>query len=151
MEIKGIDEKDNHIISLLRENGRMSYSDIGAEVGLSRVAVATRVKVLEEKGIIRGYTAVIDPHAAPEMMTYVVNFDIEPEHFDEVKALLNEQKELVSLFQTTGCCHLMAICVSRDTRTMKDYINGLFKSVPGLDRITYHTVLDVIKGSIIPE
>ena len=93
MEIKGIDEKDNHIISLLRENGRMSYSDIGAEVGLSRVAVATRVKVLEEKGIIRGYTAVIDPHAAPEMMTYVVNFDIEPEHFDEVKALLNEQKE----------------------------------------------------------
>ena len=45
----------------------------------------------------------------------------------------------------------MAICVSRDTRTMKDYINGLFRSVPGLDRITYHTVLDVIKGSIIPE
>ena len=70
MEIKGIDEKDNHIISLLRENGRMSYSDIGAEVGLSRVAVATRVKALEEKGIIRGYTTVIDPHAAPEMMAF---------------------------------------------------------------------------------
>ena len=151
MEIKGIDAKDNQIVALLRENARMSYSDIGSEVGLSRVAVATRVKVLEEKGIIRGYTAVIDPHAAQEMMAYVVNFDIKPEHFDEVKEQLTAQKELVSLFQTTGSCHLMAICVSRDTRTMKDYINSLFKSTPGLDRITYHTVLDVIKGSVIPE
>lgn len=61
MNIKGIDEKDNQIVTLLRKDARMSWSDIGDAVGLSRVAVATRVKALEAKGIIRGYTALIDP------------------------------------------------------------------------------------------
>ena len=57
MNIARIDEKDKRILELLSKDGRMTYSDIGEDVGLSRVAVAARVKVLEEKGIIRGYTA----------------------------------------------------------------------------------------------
>ena len=39
MKINGIDEKDNQIINLLLEDSRMSYSDIGDRIGLSRTAV----------------------------------------------------------------------------------------------------------------
>lgn len=52
MHINGIDEKDNEIINLLLKDARMSYSDIGEEIGLSRTAVKNRVANLEKNGII---------------------------------------------------------------------------------------------------
>ena len=65
MIIKGIDEIDNQLVNLLLQDGRMSYSDLAAAVGLSRTAVKTRVAALEKAGIIRGYKAVVDPLSAP--------------------------------------------------------------------------------------
>ena len=53
MEIKGLDRIDNKIINLLLENARFSFSEIGGIVGLSRTAIKNRVRVLEEKGIVK--------------------------------------------------------------------------------------------------
>ena len=57
MQYNGLDEKDNEIIRLLCENARLSYSEIGERIQLSRTAVKTRVSDLEEMGIILGYHA----------------------------------------------------------------------------------------------
>ena len=59
--LDGLDETDQKIVKLLIRNARMSYSDIGKQIGLSRVAVKLRVQALEQKGIIEGYTTIIDP------------------------------------------------------------------------------------------
>ena len=61
MFLDGLDEADRQIAELLIRNARMSYSDIGKAVGLSRVAVKARIKAMEERGIIEEYTTVIDP------------------------------------------------------------------------------------------
>ena len=73
MQIRGIDETDNRIINLLLEDGRMSYSDIAEKVGLSRTAVKARIAALERNGIIKGYKAIIDPQAAPEIPFHVLS------------------------------------------------------------------------------
>ena len=52
MAISGLDDVDNRIIELLRQNARLSYSDIGKAVRKSRVAVKTRIEQLEKNGII---------------------------------------------------------------------------------------------------
>jgi Lrp/AsnC family transcriptional regulator, leucine-responsive regulatory protein len=57
----GLDRIDNHILSLLRQDGRMSHAAIAKQVGLSGPAVHERVRKLEQAGVIAGYTAVIDP------------------------------------------------------------------------------------------
>ena len=49
---------DRRIIDLLREDGRMSYTDLGKAIGLSTSAVHQRVRRLEERGAITGYAAV---------------------------------------------------------------------------------------------
>ncbi|MGB5951184.1 MAG: Lrp/AsnC family transcriptional regulator [Ornithinimicrobium sp.] len=54
---------DRHIVTLLAEDARMSFTDLGKAVGLSTSAVHQRVKRLEKAGIISGYRATID-HAA---------------------------------------------------------------------------------------
>ena len=61
MFLDGMDEVDQKIVQLLIRNARMSYSDIGQQVGISRVAVKSRIKALEEKGVIEEYTAIINP------------------------------------------------------------------------------------------
>ena len=151
MHINGIDEKDNEIVNLLLKDARMSYSDIGEKVGLSRTAVKNRVAVLEKNGIIGGYRAVINPQESPEMMTFVVNIETKAEHFDEIKQLFANREETVTLIQTTGNCHLVAVCVSESVKTMRDFVNMVHKKAIGITYISAHSVLDVVKGSIIPE
>ena len=151
MYINGIDDKDNAIVNLLLKDARMSYSDIGAAVGLSRTAVKNRVAALEKSGIIGGYRVIVNPQESPEMMTFIVNIETKPEHFDTVKQALAQIPETVTLVQTTGNSHLMAICVSQDVKTMRALVNRLHKAVEGIHYVSAHAVLDVVKGSIIPE
>ena len=151
MHINGIDEKDNEIIRLLQNNARMSYSDIGKTVGLSRTAVSNRVASLENAGIISGYRAVINPQESPEMMTFLVNIEIKPENFEEARQIFADAPETVTLIQLTGSCRLAAICVSQDIKTMRSFVNNIYKSVSGILSISASSVLDVINGSITPE
>ena len=61
MFLDGLDALDQKIIGLLIENARISYSDIGQKVGISRVAVKARIQALEQRGIIEEYTTIINP------------------------------------------------------------------------------------------
>ena len=151
MIFHGLDDLDNIIVNLLLEDGRMSYSDIAEKVGLSRTAVKNRIKSLEESGIIKGYKAVINPENAPEMMTFVTNIETQAEHFEECKRIFAESEQTVTVVQTTGNCHLVAICLAPDVKIMRDFVNRIYKTVPGILSINAHSVLDVVKGSIIPE
>ena len=54
-----MDEKDKQILNLIKGNARMSYQEIGNELGISRVAAKKRVAKLERDGIIRGYNTYI--------------------------------------------------------------------------------------------
>jgi len=58
-----LDPIDFQILGLLQEDGRASHSAVAEAVGLSQPAVHERVKKLEKRGVIRGYTAIVDPEA----------------------------------------------------------------------------------------
>ncbi|MEV0565798.1 Lrp/AsnC family transcriptional regulator [Dactylosporangium sp. NPDC050588] len=58
-----LDPIDQQIIALLQEDARSSYADIGSQVALSAPAVKRRVDRLRSTGVIRGYTALVDPDA----------------------------------------------------------------------------------------
>ncbi|GLZ30592.1 AsnC family transcriptional regulator [Lentzea sp. NBRC 105346] len=58
-----VDTIDHRIISCLMSNARSSYAEIGKEVGLSAPAVKRRVDKLLDNGVLRGFTAVVDPEA----------------------------------------------------------------------------------------
>ena len=58
-----MEDLDREIVRLLTRDGRMSYTDLGRTTGLSTSAVHQRVRRLEERGVITGYAAVVDPDA----------------------------------------------------------------------------------------
>ena len=55
-----MEEIDQAIVRLLAGDGRMSYTDLGKATGLSSSAVHQRVRRLEQRGVIKGYTIVVD-------------------------------------------------------------------------------------------
>lgn len=149
MNINGIDKKDNEIISLLLKDARMSYSDIGDRVNLSRTAVKNRIANMESKGIISGYRVMINPQETTAMTTFIVSIETKPECFEEAKRLFASSPETVTLVQTTGKCHMTAFCIAKDVNAMRDFISRVYSDVGGIVSVNARSVIDVIKGNII--
>jgi Lrp/AsnC family transcriptional regulator, leucine-responsive regulatory protein len=68
-----VEEIDRQIVNLLARDGRMSYTDLGKATGLSTSAVHQRVRRLEQRGIIRGYVAVVDADAVGLPLTAFIS------------------------------------------------------------------------------
>jgi Lrp/AsnC family leucine-responsive transcriptional regulator len=67
-----MDAVDSEILRLLRGDGRLSWRDLGAEVGLSANAAADRVRRLRRAGVVTGFTALVDPAAGGRRLEAVV-------------------------------------------------------------------------------
>ena len=68
-----IEETDAEILRLLSQDGRMSFTDLAKQTGLSVSAVHSRVRRLEQRGVIRGYHADVDPEALDLALTAFVS------------------------------------------------------------------------------
>ncbi len=137
-------------MNLLLENARMSYSEMGEKVGLTRVAVKNRIKALEEKGVIKGYHAAIDPLVVPEMQTYIAFIQTEPGAYDEISEKLRNEKQIVMLCQTSGNCSLHAVCVAETIQEMRAFARRVRTENTGLIQFAAHAVLDILKGDLLP-
>lgn len=58
-----ISDTDARILSILQADGRRSYADLGVDLGMAGPSAHERVKKLEARGVIRGYSAVVEPRA----------------------------------------------------------------------------------------
>ena len=58
-----MEDLDRRLVGLLLADGRMSYTDLGKATGLSTSAVHQRVRRLEERGVVTGYTAQVSPES----------------------------------------------------------------------------------------
>ena len=150
MEITGLDAKDNAIIAMLRENARLSYSEIGEKIGLSRVAVKNRVKALEEKGVIKGYHAEIDPLALPEMLPFIAEITTDSPSFQTISERLVADRRVITLCETSIGCTLHAVCLAKSMEDLKWFLRQFRDDNPGVVRMYVYNIYDVKKGSVLP-
>jgi len=68
-----VEDLDRQIVRLLAQDGRRSFTDLAKETGLSVSAVHQRVRRLEQRGVLRGYHAAVDPDAIDLPMTAFVS------------------------------------------------------------------------------
>ncbi len=79
MFLDGLDDAGPEDCKLLIQNARMSYSEIGQQIGISRVAVKMRVQALEQKGIIEEYTTVINPQKISGAVSCYFEIETKPD------------------------------------------------------------------------
>jgi Lrp/AsnC family leucine-responsive transcriptional regulator len=97
-----VEETNRKILALLTGDGRMSFTELARKTGLSVSAVQQRVRRLEERGAIRGYTALIDPDEAGLPLTAFVS--IKP--FDPAAA--DDAPERLANLRAIEACHSVA-------------------------------------------
>ena len=94
---------DRRIIDLLREDGRISYTDLGKAVGLSTSAVHQRVRRLEERGIITSYTAHVDPAALGTPLTAFISVTpLDPRDPDDIPDRLRDIPQIDACYSVAG-------------------------------------------------
>lgn len=99
----GVEDLDRQILRLLAGNGRMSYTDLGKETGLSTSAVHQRVRRLEQRGVIRGYAAIIDYEAIELPLTAFISIKpIDPSQPDDSPDLLADVPEIEACHSVAG-------------------------------------------------
>ena len=98
-----MEELDRQIVQLLVSDGRMSYTDLGKATGLSTSAVHQRVRRLEQRGVIRGYAAVVDPEAVELPMTAFISVKpFDPSAPDDIAERLAGVPEIEACHSVAG-------------------------------------------------
>lgn len=98
-----MEEIDRRIITLLAKDGRMSFTDLARETGLSVSAVHQRVRRLEKRGVIRGYAALIDYDAIGLPLTAFVSIKpIDPAAPDDAPQRLEHLTAVESCHSVAG-------------------------------------------------
>jgi Lrp/AsnC family leucine-responsive transcriptional regulator len=106
-----LDAKDYAIIEALQEDGRIPLSELGRKIGLSQPAMSERVRRLEERGVITGYGARINPAALGLNMMAIIRLKTAHEHIRACLKQFNELPFIVEMHRVTGddCFVLKAI------------------------------------------
>ena len=98
-----MEKLDRRILSLLAKDGRMSYTDIGKETGLSTSAAQQRVRRLEQRGVIKGYRAILDPAELDLLVTaFVAIKPFDPSAADDAPQRLEKLPEVVACYSVAG-------------------------------------------------
>lgn len=147
MQIDGLDELDNKILSVIEKNARLSYSDIGKLVGLSRVSVKNRMDILQEKGIIEGYVTVINPTNLPEGRRFFLDVITEPDKFDEVVNNFAKYEIIRKIYAVTGESRFKAEGYAASNMKYKMFMVSVRMNLEGVKSITIQDVQYTIKDS----
>ena len=147
-----MDKLDQRILELIKDNARLSYSEIGKSVGISRVAVKKRMDAMENAGVIRGYRTVIDEEQAQEGIRYTIDIEALPEEYLNVVKTLQDDPKLEEIYSTTGECRIHCVGRSRSKSTMEAHVNYLFNHTKGIRKVSWHILMsDLRKGSVDAE
>ena len=98
-----LDDLDLRLLVLLVEDGRRSYADLARDTGLSTSAVHQRVRRLEQRGAVRGYTARVDPITAGLPLSAFISIQpIDPAAADDAPERLRHLPAIEACHSVAG-------------------------------------------------
>ena len=145
MFLDGLDELDQQIVKLLIRNARMSYSEIGQKIGISRVAVRSRVQALEQAGIIEEYTTVINPQKISGAISCYFEIETVQDTLPEVAALLEQNDTVTQIYRVTGKSKLHVHAVASSSEEMEELMYGTMDKLPGVVECSCNMIFSRIK------
>ncbi|MGI9253140.1 MAG: Lrp/AsnC family transcriptional regulator [Thermomicrobiales bacterium] len=123
--MNGVDQLDEQILASLQAQGRLTMKALAEQVGLSSPAMIERVRRLEERGVIAGYRAVIQPAALGRPITAMILVKVDRRSADDFIARIGEETAVTECHRITGdSSYLVKVHVS-DMAALEALIDGL--------------------------
>ena len=114
------------------------------KIGISVGTAYNRVKNLEEKGVLKGYTALIDPIKMGYGITAIILIQAEGAHLVEVEKEVAKLNNVVSVYDITGEFDIAVIARFKDSRRLNAFVKKVL-SMPYVKRTVTNVVLNVVK------
>jgi Lrp/AsnC family leucine-responsive transcriptional regulator len=130
-----LDNFDRKIISALVQNARATNVEIAQAVGLSEAPCSRRIRRLEADGVIRGYSALIDPEAVGIGVSAFVTLVLEnfsTEVAEEFKRRIQAMPEVLACHIVSGSYDAILEVVSVDNRSFSEFLLGRLRLLPGV-------------------
>jgi Lrp/AsnC family leucine-responsive transcriptional regulator len=143
---QGLDAKDRNILALIQRDGKMSQALIAKHVGLSTAAVNERLKKLEQAGVIRRFTALVDPKAVGIQVTAFIEVFIEHPRYEEpfIKRIL-ELDEVQECHHITGEFSVLLKVRVRDMESLQKLVISQLNGAEGVRQTRTVMVLSTVK------
>lgn len=142
------DRFDRKILEALQANGRLPNIDLAADIGLSPSPCSRRVRLLEESGVIKSYSAVLDQEHVGLGLTVFVGIKVERHREKEAEAF----REAVSVLPEVIMAHLVSgesdfllQVVVPDLRAYEDFLTGTLLKLPGVRDIRSNFAIQTVK------
>jgi Lrp/AsnC family leucine-responsive transcriptional regulator len=121
-----LDDRDRAIVTALQDDARATYAEIAARVGLSASAVHDRVRKLEQQGVIRRYSAIVDPEALGLFVTALIAASpLDPRQPDDLPERVAEFPEVEDCYSVAGETNYMLKVRTATTAGLEDLIRRL--------------------------
>ncbi|MCP4271764.1 MAG: Lrp/AsnC family transcriptional regulator [Gammaproteobacteria bacterium] len=120
-----MDTKDKKLISLLLENARSSTSNLARKMALSRTTIQERIKKLEARGIIKGYTIKLSSELENKVLTSHVTVQIEAKTEEKVIQQIKKISAAYSLYTISGEFDLIVILRAESTNELDAALSQL--------------------------
>jgi len=141
---KQLDNVDLQIINLLQEDSRLSFNKIAEKLGIAVGTAYNRVKILEEKGILKGYTAVVDYTKVGYGLTVIILIQAAGKHLLDVEKEVAKIDNVVSVYDITGDFDIAVIAKFKDRDSLNTFIKNTL-SMPYVQRTVTNVALNVVK------
>ena len=141
-----LDDVDGRILSFLQENARETQAEIARAVGLAPSAVLERIRKLETRGVIKGYTALLDARAMGQgMLAFVSVRSEEGPTDDNVAQQLAQFAEVLEVHHVAGeDCYLVKVR-TKDPEQLGSLLRSRIGRIPGVKSTRTTIVLETVK------
>jgi len=146
-----LDPFDRAILAILQRNNRTPQHEIGARVNLSAAAVQRRIRRMEERGVIRANTAVLDPAKVGRPVTLIVGVEVDSERADWLAATrtrLAEAPEVQQCYYVTGDVDFILVISAASMAEYEAISHRLFREDANVRRFRTFVVMSSPKATL---
>ena len=129
---------------MLQEDAKLSFNKIARKLGISVGTAHKRVKHLEDIGILKGYTVMVDPQKTGYNLTAIILIQAEGTHLIETEKRLAKINNVISVYDITGDYDIAVIARFKDRSDLNAFIKSLLKK-PHVKKSVTNVVLNVVK------
>ncbi len=132
------------ILKRLLIDGRLSARQIARNVGVSVGTVIARMKRMEQEGIIKGYSAVLDQEKLGYELTVVTEITASKGKLLDVEKEIVKMPNVCAVYDVTGLTDAIVIAKFRNRRDLSSFTKTLL-AMPFVERTNTHVVLTTVK------
>ncbi len=144
--MKQLDEVDRSIIAHLQYDGRMAFTDIATELGLSEGAVRRRVKLMTDAGILQ-IVGIVEPQYLDWQAAAMIGVALQAGQIEAAACQIAQFPEVTYLFMSSGGFDLFVEVYCRDRDHFASFLSDKLHKVPGIERTETFMILKMYKLS----